>query len=268
MPTRQSVQGNTGFSLIERRIRGYGGGLLLMLCVGTPAAAQFSVQPVIVELPASDTIVAAVIEVVNQGNTDLLFRFYGADFDQDASGDHAFLDSGNHRRSCAERLSVTPDGATIGALQRQPVVARLAPGADSTCWSLLFIEGSNPQASGIHVNQRIGVKVYGLAKKPAREAEVTAVHVAHRADTLAITIDVRNRGNIPLRPFGRVELRNMSGHVLQSVDVDAFSVLPGYLRRAVVTVVAKLPAGAYLAVPILDFGNDYLIGGQASFEVP
>jgi hypothetical protein len=80
-------------------------------------------------------------------------------------------------------------------------------------------------------------------------------------------VEFENTGEGPLRPEGEIELRTVGGEVVGVLDVPAFSVLPGRIRRASVPVELDLTPGEYLAIPILDFGGDYLAGGQARFSV-
>lgn len=78
----------------------------------------------------------------------------------------------------------------------------------------------------------------------------------------------RNPGDWPLRPSGAVEIRDAGGAVVATAPVPAFSVLPEHERRLRVSLPLESAApGRYLAVPILDFGADYLAGAQADFRI-
>lgn len=239
------------------------------LLVAAPASAQFSVRPVIVQLSAVEAGDVAVVHVTNEGERTLEFRIHAADFDQRESGDHRFLEPGTHERSCSDALSVFPDRVTLGPGERQDVrlTMTLEPGS-RTCWSLVFVETRSGASSGIRVGQRIGVKVYGAAADAVPEGEITRVEVGAAGDSANVRVDFRNTGDAPLRPEGELEIRTFRGEVLERIGIEPFSVLPGHLRRVAVPFAADLPSGRYLAVPILDFGADYLAGGQAVLRVP
>jgi hypothetical protein len=209
--------------------------------------------------------VATEVRVHNTSAETARFTFYFGDFDQTETGENLYAALGTHARSCGDRVSVFPNGATLAPGQRQTLQVRMAPGAE-TCWSMLFAETRVTHAGGVSVGQRIGVKVYGIVPGTPVEGEVGAVEAVPEGDSVRVSFDFQNLGQGPLRPSGRIEIRTTAGETVSTVPVDAFSVLPGYLRRETFLVGAALPAGRYLAIPILDFGADYLTAGQAAFE--
>ncbi len=99
----------------------------------------------------------------------------------------------------------------------------------------------------------------------ARDGGVVAV-TATQADSLAIEVLFRNTGSAPLELHGTIEIRDGAGAAVASTPVGPLGVLPAHDRRFT-TMLPPLPAGDYLAVPILDFGADWLAGGQALFTV-
>lgn len=240
----------------------------LALAVAAPAAAQFSAQPVILELRTADTVSVATFAVRNEGDDPMQLQIYAGDFDQPAGGGHEFLEAGTHPRSCVDRLQFYPDNLQLEATESGEVRVLMAPG-DSTCWSMVFVQSASRGQTGMQIAQRIGIKVYGFSGRAVPEAEIRSVTVEVDSTTGALMalIDFDNTGEGPLRPQGEVEIRTGAGEVVAVVAVAPFSVLPGRSRRAIVPLEVELAPGRYLAIPILDFGGDYLVGGQASFEV-
>jgi hypothetical protein len=222
------------------------------------------VQPVIVTLVSSSADGGTVVTVTNEGRSELSFDFYVGDFDQDEDGEHGFFDAGSHARSCAERITVLPNGATLAPGERRQIQIRLRPGTE-TCWSLLFVESAVRTAGGARVGQRIGVKVYGVPEGAPAVGELTKVEAS--TDGQSIDLEFENTGLGPLRPEGRLEIRSFAGVIMRTVEIEPFSVLPEHRRRLTVQFGEPLPAGRYVAVPILDYGGEYLAGGQATFEV-
>ncbi len=234
------------------------------------ASAQFSVSPVILPIPHGEGVVEATVRVRNNGTDPLQLRIFAADFDQRLDGGHETFPAGSHERSCAERLEIVPDGLSVPAAVTQPVTLRLHPGTDpdATCWSLVFIEKPPPEGSGPRAGLRIGVKVYGLSAMGAEVAEITAASVdagSSEGRTLAFTVS--NPDAWPVVARGSVEVRDFEGGARARVPVESFSVLPEHDREVRVPLDAELAPGRYLAIPVLEYGDDGLMGAQVAFRV-
>lgn len=228
--------------------------------------AQMSVSPIILEMAPEASVQTRTISVTNAGREPLAVRFYAGDFEQEENGDNRFAAAGTFPSSCGERLRVYPDGASILPGETQNVRVDMQPGAEP-CWSAVFIETAGADVAGALVRQRIAAKVYG--SRPDARAEGEVVHVATRMeeDGRKLSLTFRNLGQRSLRPQGTVEVRSFSGDVAAKIRIDAFSVLPGRDRTVVLPLPAPGGLGEYVAVPVLDFGGEYLAGGQAVFEV-
>lgn len=241
--------------------------ILLLLGFAAPASAQFSAQPVILEMRTGDTMAVTSFAVRSQAEEPLQLRVYAGDFDQPAGGGHAFMDPGTHPRSCAERLRFYPEDVRLDPGESAEVRVLMAPG-DSTCWSVLFVQAGARSGGGFQIAQRIGIKVYGVRNGVIRTGEIRSVTVATDSASGGRTalIEFENTGEGPVRPEGEVEIRTEFGEVVAVVPVAPFSVLPGRVRQTAVPLAVDLAPGRYLVIPILDFGGDYLAGGQALFE--
>lgn len=241
---------------------------VLALALARPAPAQFSVSPVVVQIAATDAE-AVRLTVRNEGENALQFRAYGLDFDMSADGRQTFWDPGSRPESCAARLRISPDAFSVGAGSESTIAVRLEPAASSaTCWSAVMIETSASAEGTILVNQRIGVHVYGLSPEGDPDGDVVEGAVDVTATAVNVGFIVRNLGEWPLRPRGVVEIRDATGRPVTERPIDAFSVLPDREREISVAVAGTdLPPGRYLAVPILDWGGEYLAGTQIDFRV-
>jgi hypothetical protein len=236
------------------------------------ALAQFSVSPVILPVPRSSGVSEATVMVRNNGDAPLQLRVFAADFDQRLDGSHETLPAGSHSRSCAQRLDIVPDGLSVPAGVTQPVTLRLHPAedADSTCWSLVFIEKPPPEGSGPRAGLRIGVKVYGLSEDSEELATITAASVEsgnERDVPRSLEFTVSNPDAWPVLARGTVELRDFDGRHHGTVPVESFSILPEHDRIVRVSLAADLEPGRYLAIPVLEYGDEGLIGAQVSFRV-
>lgn len=242
--------------------------LFLLPCAAAPAAAQFSAQPVIMPLTVGQAPVSQNISLRNEGQTQLQFRVYAMDFDQDANGEHTFQPQGQGRSSCANRMTVTPTTAVLGAGERQDVQVTMAPGA-GTCWGVVMLETLRPNGTGSVVGQRIAVKVYGQTAEASLDAEVSSVAAAltPKGDSVAVTVETRNIGQAPLRPKGTVEIRTAAGTVVSTSELPVMSLLPGNRGRLRLNVPRPATPGTYQVVPVLDFGGEFLAGGQTQLVI-
>ena len=231
--------------------------------------AQFAVSPVIVQMPAAAVNSDALIRIDNEGDTPMQFRVYVMDFDQSANGDHAFAEPLSGSRSCSGRLQVAPGALMVAPGERGLIQVRLQQAGDApTCWSMVFVETPSTSENGVRINQRIGVKLYGLSANAEPDGSLTEAEVSESGDTVDVRFVFSNPGDWPVRPEGSVEVRDLHGSVVAEVNVPSFSVLPRREREIRVAVpVGDLPTGRYLAVPILDFGAEFLAGAQLDFRV-
>ncbi|MEJ2185180.1 MAG: hypothetical protein P8Z36_04495 [Gemmatimonadota bacterium] len=238
----------------------------MVLTLASPLAAQFSAAPVILDLVTGDSAAVGRIQVKNQGDGPLRLRFYAGDFEQTPEGKHRFMAAGTDEHSCAGRMQLYPEGTTLRVGGSVTVTVRLDP-APTACWSVVFAESGKRAADGITVAQRIAVKVYGSSRTGVRSGEVAAVEVL-KTPSLHAKVDFSNTGDRALVVKGHLEVRTVAGEVVATAPVVDFSVLPGRHRVIDVAMPKDLKAGRYLAIPILDFGGDFLAAGQALFEVP
>jgi hypothetical protein len=241
--------------------------VLAALLLTSPAAAQFSAQPVIVELNAGPGGTTSTFAVRNESDEPVQLRIYAGDYDQTETGEYQFMDAGDHPRSCASRLRIYPDNLTLPARGTGEVRLTMEPGA-ATCWSLVFAESVSRSPAGIRIAQRIGVRVYGVGPQVRREGEIVEVRTElDGAGGRVVQVGFSNTGSGPVRPEGELEVRSASGTVVGVVPIAPFTVLPERISIVRVPLDLVLDAGTYVLVPILDFGGEYLAGGQGMLEV-
>lgn len=243
-----------------------GSAALALLMSVEHAEAQISVSPVILPIAAEVQAVTRTISVTNSGDAPASVQFYAGDFDQAERGEHRFAEPGTLPNSCGDRLRVYPDGASLLPGETQSVRVDMEPGVQ-TCWSAVFVETTGVTADGTLVRQRIAAKVYGVRPDARLEGEVARVVVEGNEPGQHLAVTFRNLGNAPLRPSGTLEIRSFAGEVVARAPIDAFSVLPGRDRTVGIAIPAIGNAGEYIATPVLDFGGDYLAGGQVTFTV-
>lgn len=238
---------------------------LALLYATTPLSAQFAVYPATIEL-AHDGISTEIVTVENQGDAALEARVYLSDYERGPSGLHEYLLFGAHERTCSDRLAASPASLSLAAGETGQVSVRVLPGAEA-CWGIVFVEMRSKLASGLTVVRRIGVQVVAEPEGLAREGEVVAVAADSTAEP-ALLVAFENQGRGLVYARGEIEVRDLSGEIVEVVPVERFQVLPGRQRHVRISLdSAALEPGRYLAIPILDFGGAYLAGGQALVEV-
>lgn len=255
---------STAFSA-KPRILVFACATLSLVSGAAPATAQISVSPVIMQIASEAQPVNRAISVTNSGSAPLSLRFYAGDFEQEERGENLFAELGAFRHSCHDRIRVYPDGASVLPGETQSVRVDMEAGTEP-CWSAVFVETTGLTAEGTLVRQRIAVKVYGVRPDARAEGEVTGVAMKVGDEGQSIVVTFRNLGEAPLRPEGKLEIRSFTGEVVATAQIEAFSVLPGRDRIVEIPMPGVPSIGEYVAVPVLDFGGTYLVGGQVAFE--
>ncbi len=242
--------------------------LAALTLTAAPAVAQFSASPAMIWAEGGESTTTAPLTIRNEGSEVSQLRVYVSDFEQDAVGDHAFFDVGTQEGSCGSRLRVTPDIAVLDPGESRELLVEVDNPSDP-CWAVVFVQaGSRAEMGGARMTQRIGVKVYAGDRTPGQlEGEVTTVEALGTGDAVSVDFEFRNTSRTAMRPNGHIELRSLKGEPVAQVEIEPFSVLPGHSRRINATVPATLPEGRYVAVPVIDFGGEFLAGGQGLFRV-
>ena len=233
--------------------------------------AQFSVSPVITTLPihGGDQPVSGLVSVRNESETTKQFLLSIVDFDQSPDGDHSYSSPGTLHGSCGDRVEVTPVALSIGAGEVEDFRIEIPAGApERSCWFMVFVESPAASESGVIINQRIGVKVFGIGASTMPGGEIRTASLDESGETRTVSLEYENPGDAPAWPIGALEVRDYRGAVVAATPVRQFTVLPRSSRRIVVELPHDLESGRYLAVPMLDFGGAYLAGTQLPFRVP
>jgi hypothetical protein len=252
---------------------GHAFGLLACVALLAPSSglAQFSVSPVILTLPreVDGGTSVGVFSIRNESEGSLEFRLQSVDFDQSPEGNHTYFPSGSHASSCGDDVRITPDALSVEARQSQHVRFEIPGGPrDESCWFMIFVESPATSESGVVINQRIGVKVFGIGESTSPGGEFHAGSIVEEDGIRSVALEYANPGGAPAWPVGSVEVRDFRGTVVASSAVRPFTVLPGSKRQLAVELPDDIAPGQYLAIPMLDFGGEYLAGTQIPFRVP
>lgn len=245
---------------------------LVLALAMTPleAAAQLAVYPALVEFEPGPAVSLQTLAVENQGDAAVEVRVYLSDYDRQPDGGHVYIPFGEHDHSCTGRLQAFPEQLSVQPGEQGEIRLRLERGQES-CWGMVFVEKRTLTPSGITMAQRIAVKVLAQPVSDSREGRVVGVAV----DTVgspSVVVGFENDGARALDVEGELEIRDLAGHIVVVVPVERFHALPGRQRQVRVRLDPAsmddvLEPGQYVLVAILDFGGDYLAGGQTLLEV-
>ncbi len=254
------------------RARKVSGLFVVCFLKAAPVLAQFSVSPVVLTVPLASQdgqTASGMVSIRNEGDTSLDFHLSTADFDQTKDGTHSYHEPGSTAGGCGPAVRITPDVLSIDTGGSNEVRFDLPGiGPRKSCWFMLFVESPTRLETGVLINQRIGVKVFGVAPGSGPGGELLHAEIVDRTDGLQLELEYANSGDAPARPSGAVEIRDFRGNVVASTFVHPFTVLPGSVRNLAVELPADLDPGRYLAVPLLDFGGNHLAGTHVHFTIP
>ena len=129
------------------------------------------------------------------------------------------------------------------------------------------IEGRNVK---MYLLPRYAVQLIGTVKgNLIKQGEITTVEVIpNEQDTsLVVHTKFKNTGNLILRCKGTVEVRDEMGETVKKIDLGGFKTYPEGIRLMKTVIPQTLKSGEYSVVVIIDFGGEFLVAGEAFFEI-
>ncbi len=215
--------------------------------------------------------------MLNQSDQAAQVKITLMDFDLALDGALQPQPAGTSSRSLAKFISVSsPMEFTLAAGKEQSQEVRFAvkvpKDASGPHWSLMMVEELRPSPQGqTVVRVQFGVQIRQTdPTNKTLNARITNTQVIlpQGNDPLKVLIEYENTGTTFQRVSGRVEFRNSKGETAAKLEVASFRVLPGGKRKLELPLEQKLPSGDYIALVLLDFGGDFVLGSQARFKIP
>lgn len=258
--------------------------ILSVLLIGLMAAnseANITVFPLTIVSNAVDGAGSGFFLVRNNGDTTDEVTVNLADWLLDESGNIKFLESGSTDRSLAPLVQYSPVSFTLEPEEVQRVDFTYAmPASDLGDHWFLFLVDSNevtPIAettgevnTNIGVRVGFGVKVYVTDPNAMADGRVTGMRL-DASNPLSIIVRFANSGTAVLRDVvGAVEVRDVFGATVRTLNMAPFTVLPDGVREVKVSGAEDdkpLPKGDYVALAIIDFGGDVLVAGELPFTI-
>ncbi len=260
------------------------GVVLVLAAMATPAsaAAQLDVDELEVFVSSGGRERAASFRVRNTSAAPVTARLTLADWRREVDGTNVFTEAGSVPGTCADRLTLFPQLASLAPGESQ--IVRVTYTGDSLatmCWAAVMV-GVAPSApttvggAGIAAEIRSAVKVYVAPVAEQRAVRVEDIDVGmHRpragespADTLGTDVIARfqNHGNVQVRAKVRVEYRSAADSVVARAEDGDVPMLPG-AERLWRTRIPTLAPGRYVVLVVVDFGGAELVAGQLELEL-
>lgn len=261
--------------------------LSLLLSLFGPLEASFTVSPMIVEFNAQGgEAKTQVVEVKNTGDKPLRLNLYRKDFEMELSGHESELEPGTHPKSISPHLNASPEGIIdLEAGDQQLIRLTFTPPEDheGTLWGKFFIqEMSKPdpieqksptQTMRLFIKQRWEVRLHGTTAMGEIEKEGDIVDMSlqqNEEGERRILVHVQNPGKYLLYCKGTLSLKNEGGDSVFEAPMGnegQFAVYPGLTREVGALLPKELEKGRYLALAIVDTGDDELVAGELEVEI-
>jgi hypothetical protein len=245
------------------------------------AQSGVGISPPRVELQASNgTQLTQEVQVDNPSggaSLEVTVTLQDALFQPD--GSLFYLPPGSHPNSLMNWMSVNQLQFVLSPLSSEAVgyTIQVPPEVpEGTYWGVMFFESGVPgeegavEGIGIRTRVRVGHIVYVDVGQVTREGHIEGVRYQGRDGDIPPSIQVmfRNTGNGLTRLNGHVELRNLDGELLQTIELSDQAVFPGYARELSAPLLAPLESGNYVALAVMDYGAGSLIAGEGQISVP
>jgi len=264
---------------MKRKGKGYLLAILLIGLLALISTADIGVGPLTLIIDAGPGEEGSgYFKVVNDGDNPEDVTVTLADWSLGPDGGIQFAEPGTQERSLAEWVDYSPATFRLepGQVQRVDFTINIPPEASGDHWALFFVEGSTvtPVAettgalqTSVGVKVRYGVKVFQHDPNAKREGRITGMELLG-TDPLKIKVVFANSGDgVLFRVTGRVEIRDDTGATVRTLEIGEFTVLPGGERELLIEDQEELDPGDYIALAIIDFGGDYLVGHQLQFKI-
>jgi P pilus assembly chaperone PapD len=212
----------------------------------------------------------------NQGSQAVIVRVRLSDWTLSDDGVMSLVPPGSTANTLDGLVDFDPGEFTLGPGESGHIHVTLRMPADgpATLWGVLLSEVRpavvQPARFGPRAIAELGTTFY-LSRVPADRIrpEVTGMDVRPRgADSVAVTLRIRNAGERHLYVSGEIALTDSSHATVRKGPIGSGVVLPGGVRNFTWMSQAGLSPGRYLVTATLDTGEPELTVGEATLVWP
>jgi hypothetical protein len=150
-----------------------------------------------------------------------------------------------------------------------------ADAKSGTHWAMIFFSSDTikPQAglAGTAMSMRVAHTFYVNVGEITRSGKIAGIFNKIPADPnlpLQMTVQYQNTGNSAQNVGGKFEVRDSSGKVVISGQLETKTVLPNATRMFTINLPGPIPAGTYTMLAILNYGDKETdVAGETSFKL-
>lgn len=245
--------------------------------------ASFTVAPMRFEfqIERGETGTGSLL-IRNVSEKPLSVKLYIKDFMYRPDGSEAELDPGSVSRSCSDWISISPKFMELepNGSRNARISLNVPEDADGTYWAMIYVEQSSKptpkeaQGSGytfqINVYPRWAVRILeSVPETEEKGGQITDVTITRESETKPLTaiVEFENTCNSKLRCKGWLEIRDESGETIEKIEFKDFSVYPESKRINEAEIPVTLKPGEYSVLAVIDYEGEYLVAGEAFFEI-
>ncbi|XZF13028.1 hypothetical protein ACTHGU_14675 [Chitinophagaceae bacterium MMS25-I14] len=219
------------------------------------------------------------IHVLNTGKQAATWQVFLQDWDRDSTGQKHFYDAGAVRRSCASEISFFPSTLTVPPGGTGEITVSIKDGAhlspkDTARSAMLIIsqaedpgalKNSQKQAS-IMIRAEFAVQVYILNGASQKAIAIEDFYL-QQDSAEKFRVVVRNAGLQPLDTKAHIEITDKTTGREWKINEVSAAILPGDKRISTFALPVGLPKGNYLALAVVEGGEDLPVKvGELTFE--
>ncbi len=236
-----------------------------------------SVSPQVFEISADPgDVITESFKIVNGTDIDLTLNATPKNFTPDGEDGGVTLTESATSFSLASWITVSPTKVTVPARGSQVFDFVITLPADAEPGSHLgsIIVQTDPidiDGSGAAVSQEIGPLILtSVSGDIVESAEIASFTTDSFWEKGPIEFETRvtNNGNVHFKPSGTIEIKNMFGNIVATIDLEEKNVLPNSTRRLVNEWSPGFTVGRYTADLTLVYGADgTILTESTSFTV-
>lgn len=242
--------------------------------------AKIGVSTMSIELSASPGGEAvSSFYVINEGNKEEDIEINTADWDYSIEGINRFFNQGAINKSLSSWIEITPTTFTLPGNRRQRVDIKVdIPEEEKDAhWGMILVNTAprltsetkevDGRSAKFYASKTFGIKLFQT--NPGNSVDKGIIKNAKliKDKGMFFSIEFKNTGTTFLEPRGKIDIINDQGNTVKSLKIKKFKVLPDYTRLLKVPLTEEMDTGNYVAIVVIDFGVDHLIGAQLEFKI-
>lgn len=248
----------------------------VLLFATVPGYADITVKPMNVYFEPSPGETATRTITVENGRSDpteVTVRLI--DWFRTPDGGLQFFPPGNRERSCADWIVYSPNTLKVPPGESRRIIVEMSVPEDvkGDYWATFLVQESSEGGGEEQVATRISVNYVAkiFYKNPItseKTAKISNIKVVEK-DPLSFEVKLKNTSPSYLRVSGDLEVRDLEGETVRSIEIEEFGLLPEGERILSLSSSTNSPldAGTYYAIVVMDFGAEHLIQGGLPIEI-